>query len=207
MAAPRKTPAQKPATGNVESPATLSDAVLDTPVEETTEKTEEVLSPELLELQALRAELAAVKAEQEKQKTNPTDASGRPLPESELTPEQREIRILQDQLARVNGKKDFEEEVYEENVEGGILVHFLSDGVTSNGKTFYRGQEAIFGPEAYEETKNRAGRSWLEMTDSEQFARWGELKFRKGPWPGVRQYEEEEAKGLSISTQVPTTRV
>lgn len=127
----------------------------------------------------------------------------KPVPESELSPEQRQIRELQDQLARANGRKDATLE-YEENTEGGILVHFLGQNTfTSNNTSFYYGQEVTFGPEAYKNTIDRFGNSWINMTDEEQYARWGEVKFRKGPWPGRRSYEEDALANVSITTQAP----
>jgi hypothetical protein len=162
----------------------------------------EPLTAEQIELQELRAQLAEIRAAQEAKPAAQIDH--RPKPESELTPEQKQIRELQDQLARARGKNiENAEEVFEENVEGGILVHFLEDGLTSNGRTFYRGQEVTFGKVAYEETKDRFGQSWLTMSEDEQYARWGTVKFRRGPWPGKRSYEEENLKNVSISETAP----
>jgi hypothetical protein len=156
------------------------------------------VTPEQEELAALRAELAAVR--EREQAAKPADY--KPIPEEELSPEQREIRQLKDQLARRNGKGSLGEEQVVDG-DGGIVIHFLADGLTSNGRNFYRGQEVTFGPEAYAETQDRFGDSWLDLTEAEQFAKWKEVKFRKGPWPGERHYEEKGLENVSISEKAP----
>lgn len=113
----------------------------------------------------------------------------RPTPESELTPEQRRIRDLEDQLAREMGKKDPDVE-YEAPTDSGenILIHFLEDGITANGTVWYRGQELEFvtGSQAHRDTFDRQGKSWLDLRDSEfaQVDKYGKIMFRSGPWPG-----------------------
>ena len=155
----------------------------------------EVTSFEQTELEALKAELALSKAQLEAQNASSAEEGHRVIPEDELTPEQREIRYLKDQLAQAQGLKVGTQFEDEEVLNGeGILIHILEDGFNAS----YRGQEIIFGPKAYEETKNRFGVSWLHMTDEEQYERWGSLQFRKGPWPGKREYEDDEARGKSI---------
>lgn len=156
---------------------------------------------ESTELAALKAELAKAKEDLAKALTSPTE--GRPVPESELTPDQRQIRILQDELARTKGVSAGTLE-YEDVAEGeGVLIHILEDGFNAS----YRGQEILFGPQSYEETKDRFGVSWLNLTDEEQFARWGNVKFRKGPWPGKRQYEEPGLENKSIRTLAPIVKI
>lgn len=173
--------------------------------EQTTEEHDNsAKSIEQVEIEALRAQLAEAQAQLEK-KSEPT--SHRPVPEEELTPEQREIRMLKDQLARQNAKKVDAAEEFFENSDDGILVHFVADGLTSNGRTFYRGQEVTFGPQAYAATLDRHGNSWLKMSDEEQMDRFGEIKFRLGPWPGKREYEEEALKNVSISDKAPILHI
>lgn len=159
-----------------------------------------VPSLESVELEVLRSQLAAAQAQiaaQPKQAYQPVD-------EATLTPEEREIRKLRDELAKAKGRDDSVKEVYEENTEGGILVHFLEDGLTSNNRVFVRGQEVTFGPEAYKETLNRFGESWLNLDDAAQMARFdGRVMFRKGPWPGLRKYQEPELASVSIASQAP----
>lgn len=175
--------------------------------EQTTEEhgnKDAVLTPDQLELEELRAQLAELRAQQEQAESKVVDH--KPIPEDQLTPEQREIRNLKDQLARRNGKDDRVEEHFE-NSEGGIVVHFIADGLTSNNRVFYRGQEVTFGPEAYKQTQDRFGVSWLDLTEEEQYERFKEVKFRRGPWPGKRQYEEESLKNTSISEQAPVISI
>lgn len=163
---------------------------------------------ESTELAALREELAKAKEELAKAHTNPTDDAGRPLPESALSPEQREIRQLQDELARSKGRSlsTLTTEEFEEIHGDGILIHVLEDGLTGPSRVFYRGEEILFGPKAYEDTKDRNGLSWLDMTEEEQYERWGTLKFRRGPWPGKRQFEEDAVASKSIRTVAPLTK-
>jgi hypothetical protein len=113
----------------------------------------------------------------------------RPVPESELTPEQLRIRHLEDQLAREMGKKDPAVE-YEPPTDSGenILIHFLEDGMTANGQVWYRGQELEFvpGSQTYRDTFDRNGNSWLDLRNNEfaQVDKYKKIMFRSGPWPG-----------------------
>ena len=115
----------------------------------------------------------------------------RPVPESELTPEQRRIRELEDILARERGRKDPELELVVPAVPGdpeNIVIHILENGFTALGKVWYQGQELEFEPDgqAYRDTCDRTGWSWLELRGDEfaQVERWGKVMFRVGPWPG-----------------------
>lgn len=84
-----------------------------------------------------------------------------------------------------------------------ITIHFLEDGHTALGQTWYRGQEITFevGGEAYQATFDRNGNSWLlDLIDDprEQVLRYGGQKFARGPWPflpwGVAVDSDEQAK-------------
>lgn len=164
------------------------DGSLETPEEDSQTTFDDVQTSEL---EALRAELAKAKEELAEAQNR---RSERPVPESELSPEQRQIRQLQDELARTKGQTIGDEAVEEELSGEGILIHILEDGFHAS----YRGQEIVFGPKAYEETKNRYGVSWLNMTDEEQYERWGKLMFQKGPWPGKKNYEDPALANKSI---------
>lgn len=120
-----------------------------------------------------------------------TTTSIRPVPDSELTPEQLRIRELENMLALERGKKDVEPEFEAPAVPGNpdnILIHFLEDGFTALGQVWFRGQELEFEPNsaAYRDTCDRNGWSWLELRNDEfaQADRWGRIMFRNGPWPG-----------------------
>jgi hypothetical protein len=126
----------------------------------------------------------------------PVDESGRPVPESQLTPDQKRIRDLEDQLARKQAARlTTAEDTLADKEDGDtLLIHFLEDGFTACGRVWYRGQELEFtiGSKAFIEQKDRAGRSWLELDDSDQMRKFGRVYFRRGPWPG-KEWEDEAA--------------
>jgi hypothetical protein len=111
-------------------------------------------------------------------------------PETELTEDEKKIRDLEDRLAK---KRAAEMEAaplqYAEPAKGEtLLIHFLEDGMTFSGQVWYRGQEVEFevGGKAWEQQKDRNGKSWLDMVDDidAQFARYGKQMFARGPWRG-----------------------
>jgi hypothetical protein len=113
------------------------------------------------------------------------------VPDVQLSPEQMEIKRLRDQLAREKGRKDEEpvvDVIAKPGDEGNILIHFLEDGLTVLGRVMYRGEELEFdtASQAYRDTFNRFGETWLELRNNEfgQVDRWGRIMFRNGPWPG-----------------------
>lgn len=121
----------------------------------------------------------------------PAPRAVRPVPEDQLTPEQKRIRHLEDQLARERGKKDPEPELAvlaRPGDDANIVIHFLEDGFTALGQVWYRGQELEFEPGsgAYQDTFDRFGRTWLDLRHNEfaQVDRYGKVMFRSGPWPG-----------------------
>lgn len=134
----------------------------------------------------------------------PTTASGRPVSEGQLTPEQLRMRQLEDQLAQQEALKlSTREDVYDtavaENDGDSVLIHILVDGFVACGRTWYRGQEIEFvkGGQAYEESKDRNGKSWLALAtpegEMEQARRYGQVMFRQGPWPGAPWSDDEAA--------------
>lgn len=127
------------------------------------------------------------------------DAQGRPLPEDQLTPAQREIRHLEDELAKRLAKEAEEAETeYVSPAEGKetLLIHIVNDGLTINGQMTYRGQEFEFevGGMAWNQTVDRTGFSYLSLVDDidAQYERWGEQKFARGPWRGRRGVTEKD---------------
>lgn len=150
------------------------------------------------ELEALRAQLAEAQAQLALVQRDPV-----PTPEYELSAEQRELRSMQDQLARSNGQKiETIEEIFEDG--DATIIHILEDGFTFAGRTWYRGQEVEIGPRAFEDSKNRLGVSFLSMDDEAQYKAYGKVFFRKGPWPGQRTYEDgAEIKRISA----PVTQI
>jgi hypothetical protein len=135
----------------------------------------------------------------------------RPKPESELTPDQLQIRNLQDQLARVQGQKDPDQQIVPPDKDGeNILIHFIADGLTALGKTWYCGQmlEITVGSQAYQDTCDRTGFSWLSVRDDDfaQMDRWGKVYFHSGPWRG-KGYKDginsfEELKGSDKKSKI-----
>jgi hypothetical protein len=116
-------------------------------------------------------------------------APTRPVPEHQLTADQRRVRELENQLAVERGRKDPEPEMEFAPAGGSnIVIHFVGDGISALGKVWTRGQELEFAPDspAFRDTCDRNGRSWLSLVDDPvgQEARWREVKFRRGPWPG-----------------------
>jgi len=215
MPAPRKTPVatpkidlnsllehDAPEDAKPQAPSVDDDPTTE---QETEEHENSVPTVEQIELEALRAELAAYKAkEADVAKSAHVE---RPKPESELTPEERQIRALQDELARVKGKNiDKLEEIFETGDEV-ILIHVLKDGFTAQGRVWYRGQEISFGPEAYKDTQDRLGQSWLSEDEEEQFEKRGDIYFRRGPWPGKRTYDESGLSKVSITNKAPVVSV
>lgn len=134
------------------------------------------------------------------------------IPDAELTPEQAEIKRLRDVLARETGRKDPGVQVSELTSPGddkNILIHILEDGFTGLGKVWYRGEELEFEPggQAYKDTYNRNGWTWLDLRHDEfaQAERWGKVMFRNGPWPG-KSYADgtfETLRAINTAEQVP----
>jgi hypothetical protein len=123
----------------------------------------------------------------------------KPVPDTELTPEQRRIRDLEDQLAIERGRKDPQPELdvpEQPGDPGNIFIYFVEDGFTALGKVWYRGQELEFAPgsPAYADTCDRNGRSWLTLRgdDNAQITRFGRVMFRPGRWPG-KTYKDAAA--------------
>jgi hypothetical protein len=131
----------------------------------------------------------------------------RPTPVEELTPKQRQIREMEDLLAQRKARALTSAEPVFDTTSGEdrILIHFTTDGFTAQGVTWMRGQqvEFVMGSQAYEQTKNRFGVSWLDLVDDDaaQYRKYGEVKFRRGPWRGARYDDvfarEDETRGLA----------
>jgi hypothetical protein len=79
----------------------------------------------------------------------------------------------------------------------GEPVHFCGGGVsvvvqapklpggTAWAEIKSHGEELVLTPELVEASRDRLGRSAWDLLDDEQgqINRWGEVKFRRGPWP------------------------
>lgn len=176
-------------------------------------------APEVVDVLAARTHQTEVAPEPlavEELPPIPPPVPMRPVPESQLNPEQRRIRDLENQLALERGKKEPEIELAEPTRPGAnenILIHFLEDGFTALGQIWRRGQELEFEPNspAYQDTVDRFGWSWLELRldEFQQVDRYGKVMFRVGPWPG-KTYAEvaklatfEPLKSLKEGTSPP----
>lgn len=138
----------------------------------------------------------------------------RPAQDVQLSPDQLRIRELEHQLALSQGRKDdapTEFAAPDPTSQDNILIHFVEDGFTACGVVWCRGQEVEFTPgtPAYEDTKDKFGKSWLDLAgdDSGQYNRWGKVFFRPGEWPFETTYlngrEVERLKSQSGQGHVP----
>lgn len=121
----------------------------------------------------------------------------------EVAAKKQRIKDLQDQLARkATHAVDDAPPVYVLATGGGerILIHFEVDGFTALGTTWYRGQELEFvvGSDAYEQTKDTTGKSWLDLAGNRpaQILRWGQVMFDLGPFTPRRdeQFDDDIAR-------------
>lgn len=67
-----------------------------------------------------------------------------------------------------------------------VTINFVEDGLSAFGKVWVRGEELSVkrGTPSWEATCDREGNSWMELTEPEQYDRWGEVRFREGLWAG-----------------------
>lgn len=67
-----------------------------------------------------------------------------------------------------------------------IHVHFLDDGATFGGKVWYRGEElkTFEGDQWWNLVHDRNGNSILNLTEDEQWDKFGKHYYAPGPWPG-----------------------
>lgn len=132
--------------------------------------------------------------------------------DAELSPAELKIRELEDQVAKLKAAKlddpAAEPELAVATGETGnqILIHILEDGFTAWGDIWYRGQQIKIDVPSrqYEATKDRNGYSWLSMTESDQYSRYGKLYFRHGPWPGKKYSDPrvqavEDARKMAVA--------
>jgi len=94
-----------------------------------------------------------------------------------------------------------------------ILIHFVKDGFIAFGQTWYRGQELEFavGSAAHEKTKDRNGKSWVDMASdvNGQIQRWGDHYFSVGvfvPRKGERFDDDLSVQDVKRRRAVPITR-
>ena len=139
----------------------------------------------------IQRQIREAKEELARQSAVPAKSS-RPKPESQLSAEEKELRILQDRVAQ---KRTAEPEAAEDALETAgngqetILIHFIINGFTAQSRVWQRGQEIEFvvGGAAHEQTMDRFGNSWLDLRNdpAAQIERYGAEYFREGPFPGL----------------------
>lgn len=78
------------------------------------------------------------------------------------------------------------------------LLHFLVDGFTAFGAVWYRGQEIEIDEKTYNDTVNREGKSWIDLTAKEQMKKFGAQMFAEGPWP-FDEFDDETARKAEAS--------
>ncbi|MCK2035686.1 hypothetical protein KZC51_06010 [Microbacterium sp. SSW1-49] len=85
-----------------------------------------------------------------------------------------------------------------------ITIHARSTGLTvpqiteagdaAPGIVLYQGQTITLTPAQVDATRDRLGRTWLDLTADEQVQRWGMQKFAGGPAPeGMGIGEDDDA--------------
>ncbi len=106
-------------------------------------------------------------------------------------PENDQERLERDRqhLEAMRAAAQFEHvpETYVPTQGDGILIHFVTDGLTAFGRVWYKGQELEVGPShpRWEEALR-----WITLSKWEQIERYGRQYFDQGPWPGRRSYRE-----------------
>ncbi len=106
----------------------------------------------------------------------------------ELTPKQREIQDLEDQLAKRNALiAENAPTQYAPPAKGEtILIHIVEDGFIALGEVWFRGQELEFeiGGSAYRQTQDLNGNSWVDIAGDlqAQYQKWGKQRIGLGPF-------------------------
>jgi hypothetical protein len=111
----------------------------------------------------------------------PSGEFARPLPESMLDPSAKEARRKAHAEAVAAGSA-MPPSRYVASNDPQQVIHFIANGFTWAGESWYLGQEIHIGPDHPRWTQAQA---WINLTDFEQVERYGEVKFRQGPWPGL----------------------
>lgn len=128
------------------------------------------------------------------------------VPTTGLTPKQREIQELEDQLAKRNATiAEMAPVQYATPTGSGetILVHVVQDGFIALGEVWFRGQEMEFevGSQAYLQTFDLTGKSWLDLAGDlqAQYKRWGKQYLGVGPFIGRpdEKFDDEVAQADS----------
>ena len=65
--------------------------------------------------------------------------------------------------------------------------------LSATRRVLLQGEEFEVTPELYAETLDRAGNSWLDLDESAQLARWGEVRFAPGPKPDALTFGGDDS--------------
>jgi hypothetical protein len=87
-----------------------------------------------------------------------------------------------------------------------VQIHILNDGFTAFAKTWYRGETISVerGSDEWNQTVDKNGNSWLDMTIAEQLDRYDNVQqFGFGPWPYEPPMSDEEYEKAIIAAQSP----
>lgn len=165
-----------------------------------------VHEPTTDQTERLRREAARLASLPDVDAEHPLKDEDRPLPKLPRDPVdarvaelESEVRIakLESELAALKGKTtedkmaatpDSDYIKPADDPDADIVLHFLEDGFTSNGKMYYRGEEFRVkkDSEAYRATLDRNNNTWIDLSTEEQIARYGKVMFGNGPWPHSR---------------------
>lgn len=135
-----------------------------------------------------------------------------PSAEVEETPEQKKIRELEEKIALLASALETQSakasqvtpDVYDDEEGSEVLIHFIEDGFTAQGRVWYRGQElaVVVGSEEWNDTCDRDGTSWLSFTEADQLERYEKIYFRRGEWPGKKTYTAAEFSDTKLAPPV-----
>ena len=95
-----------------------------------------------------------------------------------------------------------------------VVFHFVEDGFTASGSTWYTGDEVEYVPDstAAKMTEDRRGFTWLYMLDNPeaQIKRWGKVYMKPGPYRGPKFVDMDDRQlrkvCLSGNPLAPLTR-
>jgi len=71
-------------------------------------------------------------------------------------------------------------------------VHAVESGITIAGFVLKRGESITLTAAQVADTVDRDGNSFLDLSDDDQLARWGSVKFGQGPAPeGMAAWQDD----------------
>jgi hypothetical protein len=113
------------------------------------------------------------------------EMAARPLPDEQLSPQQRAEREAQHAAAIAAGARDPGLRYQPPTSADTVLIHFIEDGLTYAGKVWMRGEELELDKDP-NNPRWREAQVWINMDRWQQIEAYGAVKFAPGPWPGKR---------------------